>query len=431
MRVLVTGAYGLIGSACLARLHADGHALVALGRPIGVARRRLPYAQWIAANFVHLQDTQAWLPLLNGVDAVVNCVGVLQDGLRDDVRRVQVEATVVLFDACLRAGVRRVVHVSAIGADAEGPSVFARSKAEADAHLQGLALDWVILRPALVLGAGVHGATALLRGLAAFPGVVPMVRADARVQVVSIDDVVETIARSLKPGAPARVLWEVAHPQVHALSEIVTAQRNWLGFAPRRVWRLPDAVGGAVAMAADIAGWLGWRSPLRSTAFAQLSAGVVGEPQSWIADTGIQPKSLEQILAARPANVQDRWFARLYLLKPFAILGLAATAIVAGRVEFGSLWQIANGVLGISVSVFAIDIVPGLIFAAAAVVLGLGLLLRPTTRLALRGLLILTILHAAHYCVISLHLGYLPLTAISAIPILLATLFTLAILDER
>ena len=54
--------------------------------------------------------------MLQGIDAVVNCVGVLQDGARDDVRRVQVEATTALFAACERGGVRRVIHISAIGA---------------------------------------------------------------------------------------------------------------------------------------------------------------------------------------------------------------------------------------------------------------------------------------------------------------------------
>jgi uncharacterized protein YbjT (DUF2867 family) len=105
MRVLVTGAYGLIGAACLARLYATGHDVVAAGRNIRGARRRFPFAQWATADFKKLTDAPAWLPLLQGVDAVVNCVGVLQDGLRDDVRGVQFEGTKALFDGCVRAGV--------------------------------------------------------------------------------------------------------------------------------------------------------------------------------------------------------------------------------------------------------------------------------------------------------------------------------------
>jgi len=76
----------LIGAACLARLHAAGHDVVAAGRNLRSARRRLPYAQWIAGDFRKLARAEAWQPLLQGIDAVVNCVGVLQDGLRDDVQ---------------------------------------------------------------------------------------------------------------------------------------------------------------------------------------------------------------------------------------------------------------------------------------------------------------------------------------------------------
>jgi uncharacterized protein YbjT (DUF2867 family) len=101
MRVLVTGAYGLIGAACLARLHAAGHDVVAAGRNLRSARRRSPYAQWIAGDFRKLARAEAWQPLLQGIDAVVNCVGVLEDGLRDDVQRVQLGGTKALFDGCV------------------------------------------------------------------------------------------------------------------------------------------------------------------------------------------------------------------------------------------------------------------------------------------------------------------------------------------
>ncbi|MPZ39368.1 MAG: NAD-dependent epimerase/dehydratase family protein [Rhizobiales bacterium] len=60
MRVLLTGAYGLIGSAILARLHRDGHGLVAAGRRIDEARRRFPYARWIEADFAARPASLRW-----------------------------------------------------------------------------------------------------------------------------------------------------------------------------------------------------------------------------------------------------------------------------------------------------------------------------------------------------------------------------------
>ena len=319
MRVLVTGGYGLIGSAILARLQREGHSLVGAGRSIEQAQRRFPYARWVEADFRKLTSADAWGPLLDDVDAVVNCVGVLQDSGRDDTRRVHVQATCALFDACERAMTRRVVHLSAIGAELAAATKFARTKAEADAHLASLDLDWVILRPALVMSPAVYGGSAMLRGLAAFPLMTPVIRAESRIQVVSIDDVAETVAFALKRGAPAKVRWELAHPQILTLGEIITRIRAWSGFRPRPLVHVTTIAGKIVSAVADGLGWLGWRSPARSTALAQLAAGVVGEPKAWMAATGITPQSFDQFLAAHPATVQDRWFARLYLIKPIAI----------------------------------------------------------------------------------------------------------------
>ncbi len=177
MRVLITGAYGLIGSACLARLARDGHAIVGVGRDVAAARRSFPAARWIEADIAQLKTPEAWRTLLSGVDAVVNCVGVLQDSARDHTHDIHVTATCALFDACALAGIRRVVHMSAIGAEPTGPTAFSRTKAQAEAHLSSLDLDWVILRPALVLSTTAYGGTAMLRALAGVPLLTPVIAA--------------------------------------------------------------------------------------------------------------------------------------------------------------------------------------------------------------------------------------------------------------
>src|SRR5687767_9971775 len=221
MRVLVTGAYGLIGSAVLLRLHREGHELIASGRSIAAARRRAPFARWVEADYRRLTLAGDWLPLLEDVDAVVNCVGVLQDGARDSVRRVHVEATTAMFAACEKIGVRRVIHISAVAASPTAPTVFGRSKAEAEADLAARQLDWTILRPALVLAPSAYGGTAMLRALAAMPLVTPVVEPIAKLHVVSADDVAETVAHCLRPGAAVKVRWDLAHPTVYTLGALV------------------------------------------------------------------------------------------------------------------------------------------------------------------------------------------------------------------
>src|SRR5437870_1757999 len=127
MRVLVTGATGLIGSAIVAHLNQCGHEIVAVARKPEPAAARLPVAQLIYLDLRTATAPETWLPHLAGIEAVVNCAGVLQDSGRDSTMGVHVEGAVALFGACERAGVRRVIQISAIGIEREAPTAFAET----------------------------------------------------------------------------------------------------------------------------------------------------------------------------------------------------------------------------------------------------------------------------------------------------------------
>jgi uncharacterized protein YbjT (DUF2867 family) len=392
----------------------------------------MSFARWIEADFNKLTQASDWTPLIAGVDAVVNCVGVLEQGGRDDIRRTHVEGTVALFDACVRAGVRRVIHISAIGASADGRTDFARTKAQADAHLATLDLDWIILRPALVLAPAAYGGTAMLRALAAFPLFVPGIAGADRVQVVDIDDVTETVAFCLKPGASSKTIWEVANPRPHAIGEIVAAIRAWLGFSPRPVVTMPARMMVLVSFFATLAGLLGWRSPARPTALAQLFAGVVGDPAPWMQATAIAPKELATILQSSPAGVQERWFARLYLLKPVAIVGLAGFWIATGLVALGPGRAAAMAQLaatGFPPRAVELTVLLGALFD---IVLGALLLVRKFARPVLIVMLVATPLYLLIGTWLAPQLWLDPLgPLVKIVPMLVAAMLTLAIVDER
>jgi uncharacterized protein YbjT (DUF2867 family) len=432
MRVLVTGAYGLIGSACLARLHRDGHEVTGAGRDVREASLRASFAKWITADFRNLTLAGDWLPLLEGFDAVVNCVGVLQDGMHDSVQRIQVAATTALFAACERAGIKRVVHISAIGAARAAPTAFARSKAEAEDNLSRRQLDWVILRPGLVLSPAVYGGTAMLRGVCGVPFVTPVLEPDARLQVVGVDDVAAAVAHSLTPDAKLKVKWDVAHPDVLSLETVVSSIRDWLGFRKRPIWRVPRGLGAVVSAVADVLGYLGWRSPARSTAVRQLAAGIIGAPGPWVAATGIEPKSLQAILAQQPSSVTDRWFARLFLFKPVAIAGLALFWIATGIITLGPGSAVALGHLkaaGVPPKVAGPLVLAGALYDYF---IGLGLLLRPVARIVLHIMLWTTVLYLVAGSVFAPQLWTDPLGPyLKIVPVLIATLFTIAIMDDR
>ena len=203
--MLLTGATGLIGSAVLAALGSGG-------RVAAVVRRRLGAAS-AAARCIASTSPKVAADWLHGrIDAVVNCAGVLQDSPRDSTAGVHVDGPAALFAACEQAGVRRVVHISAIGVDRGATTAFARSKHVGDQALMGRELDWVILRPSVVVGRAAYGGSALFRGLAALPVLPSVAGTGAVAGVVQLDDLVATVLHFPRLGAPIRIV-EIAGPE--------------------------------------------------------------------------------------------------------------------------------------------------------------------------------------------------------------------------
>jgi nucleoside-diphosphate-sugar epimerase len=191
LRILLTGATGLIGRAVLVSLHGEGHAVVAVARNADAAARLPEAVACIALDIAKATSPADWLPHLVGIDALVNCAGVLQDSPRDSTAGVHAEGAAALFAACERAGVRRVVQISAIGVD-QGATAFARTKLAGDKALMARNLDWAILRPSVVVGRPAYGGSALFRALAALP-ILPRLADAGPLQIVQLDDLVRTV----------------------------------------------------------------------------------------------------------------------------------------------------------------------------------------------------------------------------------------------
>ncbi len=106
VKVLVTGATGLIGSAVIARLLAEGYEITGIARHTARAARSLPQVKWIALDIAHATSPESWMPHLDRFDAVVSCAGALQDAPGTSLQAVHVDGIRTLFEACERAGLR-------------------------------------------------------------------------------------------------------------------------------------------------------------------------------------------------------------------------------------------------------------------------------------------------------------------------------------
>lgn len=429
MRVLIIGATGLIGSAVAARLKREGHELIGVARGSSAAARRVPVDRWETLDLRSAGEAD-WRPLLEGIQAVVNCAGVLQDSGRDSTSAVHRDAPAALWRACEAAGVRRAIHFSAMGVDRGALTDFSRTKAEGDAALEASSLDWAILRPSVVVGASAYGGSALFRGLAALP-VLPRTPQAGPIAVVQLDDVAETVARLLAPGTAARLALELAGPEELRFEDVVGAYRSWLGWKPARRVGVPGwAMAGAYRLG-DLVARLGWRPPIRTTARREIVRGAIGDSGAWTRATGIVPQSLAAALAAEPASVQERWFSRLYLLKPVAIGTFILFWLATGLVSLGPGYDLAAAYMGRAGAGPLSE--PSVVAGAIADLIVGGLIAwRPTARLGLLAALAVSVLYIVAGTWLLPGLWIDPLGPMMKIwPILALNLLCLAILDER
>lgn len=297
-KLLILGGTGFVGRALCRALNA-----IDVGRRLTVPSRRPAAAKALAMlPIVHVEPADVHDPrtlerLVAGHDAVINLVAVLHgDAARFN--RVHVELPRSLVRACAAAGVRRVLHVSALGVDAAQPSLYLRSKADGEALLRAAPLDLTVLRPSVIFGAEDRFMNTFAR-LQRFAPLVPLAGADARFQPVWVNDVANALVACLERPATAGRVFECAGPDVFTLRELVTLAGRWSG-APRPVLPLPAALGRLQALAME---WLpGEPLMSRDNLDSMRTPNVAGGRLPGLRELGIAP--------ARLADVAPGYLAR-------------------------------------------------------------------------------------------------------------------------
>lgn len=427
VRILVIGATGLIGSAVCARLAAEGHEVVGMSRHppiVGLGKVRHVSLDLAAAA---AEDFSA---SLTGVDGVVNCAGTLQNAPGESTKGVHQRGVAVLIEACRNHGVRRLVHLSAIGVARRATS-FSATKHAGDALIVASDLDWVILRPSVVIGRSAYGGSALMRGLAALP-MQPIMSDTGPLRPVWLDDVTQTISFFLQQEAPSREVVDLVGPRTWSLSGFVQVLRRWMGWPQARTLTLPSFVSVLLWRLGDAVSVLGWHPPVRTTARREILYGAAGEPSRWIQLTGFEPTDIEAALAREPASVQERWFARQYFLKPlvFGVFGLFW--VLTGLISVGPGWNSGMSLMreaGIGQPFASLAIVAG---ATADILIGMAILYRPASRYGLYAALLISVVYAVIGTIVAPGLWREPLGPLLKIgPIMVLNLVALAIREDR
>jgi len=227
MNILLTGASGFIGSKVAAALDRAGHRVRPVSRSHGV-------------DFCRMQNPDDWLPHLDGIDAVINSVGIIGERGNQRFDALHHRAPVALFRACRQTGLRRVLQISALGADETAFSAYHLSKRAADDCLRGLDLDWFVLRPSLIYGRGGKSAALFMR-LASLP-MIPVI-GDGRqdLQPVHISDVVATVLTCLTSTESRKTL-DIVGDETFTFAEWLQTMRHAQSLPRAQELRIPFAL---------------------------------------------------------------------------------------------------------------------------------------------------------------------------------------------
>jgi NADH dehydrogenase len=238
-RVLVLGGTGFVGRHLCERLQrADWQTTVPTRRRSSAsAIGHLPRLTVVEAD-VH--DPATLARLLPGHDAVVNLVAILH-GSEAAFERTHVELPRKIAAACQASGVRRLVHVSALGVNEDGPSRYQRSKARGEAVLRQAGLELSILRPSVIFGAGDRFLNLFAALQSVFP-LLPLAGASARFQPVWVDDVAAAVLACLQDPSTIGHSYDLAGPDVLTLADLVRVAGRY-GSRERPVIPLPQPLG--------------------------------------------------------------------------------------------------------------------------------------------------------------------------------------------
>jgi len=229
--VTIFGGSGFVGRYIARRMAKEGWRVRVAVRDIntGAFVRTYGVVGQVEPVFCNIRDDASVALVTNGADAVVNCVGVLDEVGKNTFSAVQAEGAERIARIAAAEGVAQMVHISAIGADAEADSVYSQTKAKGEAGVLQHMPDAVILRPSIIFGAEDQFFNRFA-GMARLGPILPVIGADTKFQPVFVDDVAKVAAGALTGQVPSGI-YELGGPDVHTFRELM---QEMLGVIRRR-----------------------------------------------------------------------------------------------------------------------------------------------------------------------------------------------------
>ena len=246
MNICVLGGTGFVGTELVTRLVYAGHWVRVPTRSLAHADR-LRVLDTAELRHVNVHDPRVLSQLFADCAVVINLIGILNEHGRDTFESVHAALAGKVMSAARATGVRRVLHMSSLGAAEHAPSRYLRSKAAAEAavravpHPEQAHPAVTIFRPSVIFGAGDSLTNRFAGLLRLSAGILPLARAGARFAPISVLDVAAAFVRALNVASSAGATYELCGPEVLTLEQIVRLTAR-VARLPCHILRLPDAL---------------------------------------------------------------------------------------------------------------------------------------------------------------------------------------------
>ena len=287
-RVFVTGGTGFVGKSVVRALLAHGFLVRCLVRPGSEANLRGFEAIDRVPGDVLAPDNL--VSCVEGCAAIVHLVGIIREHRAHGVtfERLHTDATANMVAVARQAGVKRYVHMSALGTRADAGSRYHRTKWAAEEAVRGSGLDWTIFRPSVIFGPGDEFVSMLARMVRRLPLVPVLGDGRYRLQPIAVEQVAEGFARALRSTRSLRQTYEVAGPRAYQFVEILDEIGLALGTRAVRKLHVPLA---AVMLMTRLLQWLP-AYPVTVDQISMLTEDNVTDPNPFYADFDLKPEPL-------------------------------------------------------------------------------------------------------------------------------------------
>jgi uncharacterized protein YbjT (DUF2867 family) len=303
--IAILGGTGFVGRHLTRRLLQDGLRVTLLTRH-PERHRELTVLPDVTLREVDSREAGSLAAALAGVDAAINLVGILNESGRDGsgFRQAHVELPRRVVEACIESGTRRLLHMSALGADEQGgTSHYLRTKGEGESLVHAAPAEKLAVtsfRPSVIFGHDDQFFNRFARLMRLLPGPFPLACSGARMSPVYVGDVSEAFARSLNDPSTFGERYELCGPQSYTLHELIEYTSDQLGLC-RPVLPLPDLV---ARLQASVMEWLPGKPFSRDNYDSLQTPGLCHD--NGLSRLGIEPTPIETIVPGYLAGTDDR-----------------------------------------------------------------------------------------------------------------------------